>query len=97
MLNEYYEEYLEEFETINDNIKTSNRLNRYARKQVDKQKLKKLRSVYYDEHKGRYIKCYWSSRSKDAKRFSNRKVRHTKDIGTGNNYRKYWQYEWYVY
>jgi len=68
----------------NKTILKKARLNHYARKQIDKIKLDK------DTYKKR---CYIGRRTAYNKKRSNKKVRKTKNIGDGGNYKKvcnYW-------
>ena len=68
----------------NKTILKKARLNHYARKQIDKIKLDK------DTHEKR---CYIGSRTAYNKKRNNKKVRKTKNIGDGGNYKKvcdYW-------
>lgn len=82
----------------------------HKRSQEDKRRLKKkyetvgryryLGGVWYNEESDRYIR-YWRSghRSKFCKycqRQSNRKVRRTKDIDNYSNYRKLFDYWWFI-
>lgn len=76
------------------------RLNQYARKQICKTKLDRL----YDEgnwwtvwDKGTHkIRHYISPRAKHHKKYSNKKVRKTKNVGNYGNYRKVYDFWWEV-
>lgn len=77
------------------------RLNHYARKQICKIKLDRL----YNEgswwtvcDKGTHkIRHYISPRAKHHKKYSNKKVRRTKNIGNHGSYRKVYDYWWEVW
>lgn len=92
----------EEYSHLNNKtIPKKARLNHYARKQIDKIKLDKLHKagnwwtvVDKDTHKKR---CYIGSRSAYNKKRSNKKVRKTKNIGDGGNYKKVYNYWWEVF
>ena len=77
------------------------RLNKYERKKIDKNKLNKLKELTWwgvcDD--GEYLKRLYLSRSrKNAKRFSNRKVRRYKGgISKGGHYRKFYDYWWKIW
>lgn len=79
------------------------RLNKYERKKIDQQKLKKLSqlnwwAVYYYEQEDRYIRCYLSGGKKYAKYCSKRKVRNSNDFPLrGNGYRKVFDYWWTIF
>jgi hypothetical protein len=85
-------------------VKNNNkqRLNKYERKKIDQQRLKRLSNhwwtVYYKEDENRYIKIYYSGRRKYAKYCSNRKVRNSNDFPLrGNGYRKVFDYWWTIF
>src|SRR5574344_1073491 len=70
--------------------KNKKRLNKYERKKIDQQRLKRLSKLswytaYYYEDENRYIKIYYSRRRKYAKYCSNRKVRNTNDFPLRGN------------
>jgi hypothetical protein len=77
--------------------------NKYIRKQIGKNKLKRLSKVswwfaYYDKDKGRHIRCYESGRKKYAKWCSDRAVRNRNDFPLkGGGYRKVYDYWWVVF
>lgn len=77
------------------------RLNKYARKQIDKRKLNKLHTITWWGvwNKGKYKKrCYLSRRRKWAKRRTNTKIRNYKGyIRNGGEYRKYHEYWWEIW
>lgn len=80
--------------------KRKTRLNQYARKKICKTKLDKL----YNEggwwtvwDKGTYkIRHYISPRAKHYKKYSNKKVRKTKNIGNHGKYRGVYDFWWEV-
>jgi hypothetical protein len=103
-LPEYYDDYFEydnltQKDLENENKYKKQKLNRYAKKQIGKEKLKKLYNNggwwtvgKYDTHLRRY---YRGSRSKYLKKLSNKKVRKSKGLsGKSNIYRKVFDY-WY--
>lgn len=76
------------------------RPNQYARKQICKAKLNKLHDeggwwTVWDKgtHK---IRHYISPRAKHYKKYSNKKVRKTKNIGNYGDYRKVYDFWWEV-
>ena len=81
--------------------KRKTQLNQYARKQICKAKLDKL----YNEggwwtvwDKGTHkVRCYISPRAKHHKKYSNKKVRKTQNIGNYNNYKKVYDFWWEVW
>jgi|GEM_PF-1877285 len=85
------------------NKKNKIRLNKYERKKIDQQKLKKLSElswwvVYYCDDRQRYIRCNYSGRKKYAKYCSKRKVRNSNDFPLrGNGYRKVFDYWWTIF
>ena len=95
-LPEYYD-YPEYYNSINSEDKykkQKQRLNRYAKKQIDKEKLKKLYPLVNNRDNYLY-RCYRGSRSKYLKKLSNKKVRKSKGLsGKSNIYRKVFDY-WY--
>jgi hypothetical protein len=76
------------------------RLNQYARKQICKAKLNRLHdegSWWTVWDKGTYkVRCYISPRAKHYKKYSNKKVRKTQNIGNHGNYRKIYDFWWEV-
>lgn len=86
-------------------VKNNNkqRLNKYERKKIDQQKLKRLSklswyTVYYKEDENRYIKIYYSGARKYAKYCSNRKVRNSNNFPLrGGGYRKVFDYWWCIF
>jgi HD superfamily phosphohydrolase len=83
--------------------KSKKRLNKYERRKIDQQKLKRLSELswctaYYCKDRQRYIKIYYSGRRKYAKYCSKRKVRNSNDFPLkGNGYRKVFDYWWTIF
>lgn len=77
------------------------RLTQYYKKQIDQNKMNKLRKYgwWIVSDKGLYKKrCYYSERKFIAKRITNKKIRKYKgEIGNGNCYRKIYDYWWNVF
>ena len=105
----YYEPEYEEFIQTYSNHKRNkykckkHKLNRYAKKQIDKKKIQKLYSIGFwwtigkcDTH---LYRCYKGSRSKYLKRVSNKVVRKSKVrlSGKGNIYKKLFDYWWELF
>ena len=85
--------------------------NSYKRKIEEKKRLNKLykqmnekfyipTGAYYDENKGRIVRC-WNSRNAKTpaylKKNANRKVRHSDDIGRKGNYKKLYDVQYGLY
>lgn len=78
----------------------------HKRSREDKRRLEKLyqktrthygRGVWYDERKERFIKYDGGAYAKHVRRYSNRKVRRTKNISNYGKYRKTYDYWWELY
>lgn len=77
--------------------KQKQKLNRYVKKQIDKEKLKKLYNNggwwTVGNLNTHLYRCYRGSRSKYLKKLSNKKVRKSKGLsGKNNRYRKVFDY-----
>ena len=81
-------------------LKEKARPNHYTRRQICKTKLDRL----YNEgswwtvwNKGTHkVRCYVSPRAKHHKKYSNKKVRKTKNVGNYGSYRKVYDFWWEV-
>ena len=77
----------------------------YARHIEDQRRLKKLyhdthrycgAGSYFDKEKGIYRRCLIRSDTVYWKKYSNRRVRHTVEVGKGSSYKKAFDYWWTI-
>ncbi len=93
--------YLENREFKMSKRKLKTKPNKYFRRDIKNNKLKKLSkyvyTIYYNEDCQRYIQFYLSGVKSYAKWCTNRKVRNSYEVSNHGNYRKAFDYWWTVF